>query len=197
MIAIELPDTLRQMIDARLDNVERALIVSGTNRIDRRQIVSAIEDQIMEMLSQVVEEEPTRDDVLSILAKLDPPEAYLELSNVETSSFISVNCEGRRPTQVGRLPATKGSFNTLAISSFVLTCIAIVVAFSWWILGYLGLTILFALAVSATVCSTIALCQMQMKQNGQQGRWMAIIAISCTPVIALVSWSTFLLMLAG
>ncbi len=52
MMTIELSTSLRHMIDARLDNIERALMTKGTPRGDRRQILSAIEDQILEMLGQ-------------------------------------------------------------------------------------------------------------------------------------------------
>lgn len=81
MISVNEPVALRQMIDARLDSVERALMTQSMGRGDRQQILSAIEDQILEMHGQSVGEEPTHDDVLSVLAKLDPPEAYLEMSD--------------------------------------------------------------------------------------------------------------------
>ena len=50
MISVDMPVALQQMIDARLDNVERALMTQFMGRGDRQQILAAIEDQILEML---------------------------------------------------------------------------------------------------------------------------------------------------
>jgi hypothetical protein len=73
----ELKRPLRNLIDNRLDGIDRILIEAGASRAERGNILSDIEGQIYEMLrAGVGEEEPTRRDVLDVLAKLDPPEAY-------------------------------------------------------------------------------------------------------------------------
>src|SRR5262245_40097390 len=73
----ELTLPLRNLIDNRLDAIDRILIDAGTARAERGNILSDIEAQIYEMLRAAVgEREPTRRDVLDVLAKLDPPEAY-------------------------------------------------------------------------------------------------------------------------
>jgi hypothetical protein len=73
----ELKRPLRNLIDNRLDGIDRILIEAGAPRAERGNILSDIEGQIYEMLRAAVgEEEPTRPDVLDVLAKLDPPEAY-------------------------------------------------------------------------------------------------------------------------
>lgn len=190
MIAVEMSTSLQQMIDARLDSVERALMLKGMERGDRRQIVSAIEDQIMEMLNQSVAEEPTRDDVLSVLSKLDPPEAYLELADVGTASIAPKSRE-RRPVEHAIHPARTNSFNTLAIIGLILAIIACLASVSWWLLGFIGLVFLALVTIASSICSTIAFCQFVFNRNGQRGLWMAVVASACTPAIAVLSWLTY------
>lgn len=192
MIATELPVTLRQMIDARLDNVERALMLRGMDRGDRKQIVCAIEDQILEMLSQSVGDEPTRDDVLSVLAKLDPPEAYMELSDDDVSSSIPVRRSvGRVRLAAASASGRSGSYNVLAIIGFALTCFTIVLSMSWWILGLFGLVGLLMVAIPAVVCTNVAVWQFTTKGNDQRGQLFAIAANCCVLVASVLTWFTF------
>jgi hypothetical protein len=75
--ALELPGALRNLVDSRLDTVERALLQGNTPRADRRSILEDIETQIIEMLSaEVLGREPTRADLLRVFTRLDPPEAF-------------------------------------------------------------------------------------------------------------------------
>ncbi len=190
MMTIELSTSLRHMIDARLDNIERALMTKGTPRGDRRQILSAIEDQILEMLGQTAGDEPSRDDVLSTLAKLDPPEAYLELTDSELPSFASTSSADRRSQPQTTNPFnTQSDLNTLAIISFVLTCFAGVGVFTWWFLGFYGMVPLAIVTIAAGICGTIAMCQFIRHRRSQRGLWMAITASSCAPAIAFYRWS--------
>jgi hypothetical protein len=194
MMTVDIPATLRQIIDARLDNIERALMSQGVARGDRRQILSAIEDQILEMLGQVAGEEPTRDDVLSVLAKLDPPEAYLDCSSGEFSRVPPLSTGVRRNDAGAVRPDdTKKSLNVLAVISFVLTCIATFGSFVWWMLSLGGLLPLAAVTIGAGVCGTIALCQFISNRQHQSGLWMAITATSCAPVIGFLSWLAYVL----
>lgn len=64
------------LIDARLDTIDRMLL-GRTTRADRLDIVREVESQIYEQLQQRGSGEPGRDDVLAVLSRLDPPEAYL------------------------------------------------------------------------------------------------------------------------
>ncbi len=64
------------LIDARLDTIDRMLL-GRTTRADRLDIVREVESQIFEQLQQRGAGEPGRDDVLAVLSRLDPPEAYL------------------------------------------------------------------------------------------------------------------------
>src|SRR6476619_7090915 len=73
----ELKRPLQNLIDNRLDAIDRILVEADVPRAERGNILSDIEGQIFEMLRAAVgEHEPTRRDVLDVLAKLDPPEAY-------------------------------------------------------------------------------------------------------------------------
>src|SRR5215217_7291486 len=71
-----LAPTLQALIDLRLDTIDR-LLLNHLPRQDRVNIVSEVEAQIFELLGEQGDDEPTRDDVLAVLARLDPPEAYV------------------------------------------------------------------------------------------------------------------------
>ena len=72
-----LPPSLRQLVDSRLDSIERVLLCTNIARSDRREIVQSVEDQIYELIGRRDEAAPSRDSVLAVLAMTDPPEAYL------------------------------------------------------------------------------------------------------------------------
>jgi hypothetical protein len=76
MTAAELNPSLRKLIDARLEAIDRILISAQISWSERRSIVGEVETQIYELLarrSQV----PVQEDVLAVLASLDPPESYI------------------------------------------------------------------------------------------------------------------------
>jgi hypothetical protein len=73
--ASPLTDALQTLVDARLDTIDRMLL-GRVNRQDRLAIVREVESQIFDLLPR--HDGPIdRDDVLAVLARLDPPEAYL------------------------------------------------------------------------------------------------------------------------
>ncbi len=76
MTAPELDPEFRNLIDARLDAVERALLRVQVSYSERRHIVGEVETQIYELLARR-SENPTREDVIAVLDSLDPPEAYI------------------------------------------------------------------------------------------------------------------------
>jgi hypothetical protein len=191
-----MPVALRQMIDARLDNVERALMSQFMGRCDRQQILSAIEDQILEMLGKSAGEEPTRDDLLSVLAKLDPPEAYLEMSDTRITELSTMRTERNQVERnVSGFAYNKKRVNTLAVVGFALTCVACLGAFSWWILSFYGLFIVAIFTIAAGICGSIALYQFNQNRYSQHGLWMALTASSSAPIVALLSWTTYVVLL--
>jgi hypothetical protein len=74
--ATQLSPALQALVDARLDTIER-MLMGKVPRQDRLSIVREVESQIQEQLGNHHDGEPSREDVLTILATLDPPEAYL------------------------------------------------------------------------------------------------------------------------
>lgn len=112
MITTGISGELREIVDARLDYVERALMSKGMGRGERREILAAIEDQILVMLGNIDGDEPTRDDLLRVLAQLDPPEAYLELGNGEGSRTASQRLSAAGVSTAGYdLPASRSFEN--------------------------------------------------------------------------------------
>jgi hypothetical protein len=71
-----LSDALQTLIDARLDTIDRMLL-GRVPRPDRLAIVREVESQVFERLHERDVDRLTREDVLGVLARLDPPEAYL------------------------------------------------------------------------------------------------------------------------
>jgi hypothetical protein len=76
MDAVRLSDELLALVDARLDTIDRMLL-GRAPRADRLAIVREVEAQIHDLLAERGHGELGRDDVLAVLARLDPPEAYL------------------------------------------------------------------------------------------------------------------------
>jgi hypothetical protein len=72
----QISESLQTLVDNRLDTIDRMLI-GRLSRQDRLAIVREVESQIHELIQTSDAEELTREDVLAVLARLDPPEAYL------------------------------------------------------------------------------------------------------------------------
>lgn len=73
---VECAEAARLLIDCRLDTIDRMLL-GRMSRQDRLAIVREVEIQIQELLDQRGRDEITREDVLEVLSRLDPPEAFL------------------------------------------------------------------------------------------------------------------------
>jgi hypothetical protein len=71
-----LPPAVRARIDAHLDAVELQLQAVGAARERRRAITDDLETQILDMLEHVAERPVTVAGIDSVLARLDPPQAY-------------------------------------------------------------------------------------------------------------------------
>ena len=68
--------TQQALIDARLDTIDR-MLMDRVPRSDRIAIVREVESQIYELLAEHDPAAMSREDVLDVLRRLDPPEAYL------------------------------------------------------------------------------------------------------------------------
>ncbi len=84
MVATEISSEAQALIDARLDTIDRMLL-GRVPRSERLGIVREVESQIHDLLADTGAEGPTREDVLVVLARLDPPEAYLGDEDLKAS----------------------------------------------------------------------------------------------------------------
>jgi hypothetical protein len=82
-----LPDSLQALIDARLDTIDRMLL-GRMSRTERLSIVKEVESQIYEQLHVNEAAELGRAEVLAVLGRLDPPEAYLPEERREGTAQI-------------------------------------------------------------------------------------------------------------
>ncbi len=97
---VHLSGSLQTLIDSRLDTIERMLL-GRVGRAERMAIVREVESQIHELLGELETEEPSREDVLAVLARLDPPEAFLA-DDLETESPATVRGPIRSPARTSR-----------------------------------------------------------------------------------------------
>lgn len=98
-LAPALPTHLQSLIDIRLDTIDRILL-GRIPRADRIAIVEEVSNQIEEMLARKEKDQPDREDILEVLGRLDPPEAYLpEKSGLAEfpSQYIYESDEIRKP----------------------------------------------------------------------------------------------------
>ncbi len=97
IVTIQLPASLQVLIDSRLDTIDR-MLMGRMPRQDRLAIVSEVESQIHEKLLEREDHEWDRDDILALLARLDPPEAFIpEPSDDDVSPpRVTVSYTGQR-----------------------------------------------------------------------------------------------------
>ena len=123
-------ESAQVLIDARLDTIEQTLF-GRMPRSERLTIVREVESQIHELLAERGVEEASREDVLAVLGRLDPPEAYI-------SDEEPVGAE-----RVRRSPVTRPS----AVSAPIARGRVDRVAITGGILGLCGLVMLIAVAM--------------------------------------------------
>ena len=97
---IQLSTALQTLIDSRLDTIDRMLL-GRVGRGERLAIVREVESQIDELLGERETDEVSREDVLAVLGRLDPPEAYLP-DELESEGHGEVRTSVRQPVRVAR-----------------------------------------------------------------------------------------------
>ena len=178
----ELAPSLQRLLDARLDNIDRALLGSDLSRVERRQIVSSVEDQIHEMIDRLGREEPTREEILHILASIDPPEAYGDgTSGRRDVSELRLS----RSLQSSENVSSKTGTSTLGILGLVLSGLCILTGPSIFFLGILAIPFLILLSLSGMICGIVSLCQISASQGKLTGTWMGVVAVTTFPLMAL------------
>ena len=98
--APRLSEAAQALIDLRLDTIDRMLL-GRVSRHDRLSIVGEAEAQIFEVLGQREVEEADRDEVLAVLARLDPPEAYVPEGAEERPAVPAERLPSLAPVQTG------------------------------------------------------------------------------------------------
>ena len=140
--SVRIPELLQTLIDSRLDTIDRMLL-GRLPRSERLEIVREVESQIFELLQERGSDEPTREDVLAVLARLDPPEAYLpEELGSEPATRPRPMVGHVRPAQPQVQPAGRARRQT-ALASGILGIATIVL-----------LILIFPLVIGLRPCST-------------------------------------------
>jgi hypothetical protein len=114
-----LSETLQALVDARLDTIDRMLL-GRVNRHDRLAIVREVETQIFDLLQGRDSDSIDRDDVLAVLARLDPPEAYLPDEESEQQGRAArvspvARVAGQPRAKAGWMSKTSGILGILGI----------------------------------------------------------------------------------
>jgi hypothetical protein len=191
----ELAPSLQKLVDARLDNIDRALLSTDVGRYERRQIVSAVEDQIQELVARIDKEEPSREDILRILSSLDPPEAFGSGSmhaELDQETFRPVN-RFARSSQASR---AEPRGNTIAIVSVALGAASILAIPGLFLLGFFAFGISVILSFAAMICGIVGLCQLSNSKGKPMGKVLSILGIVSFPV-GLVLMMLFYLVVSG
>ena len=103
----QISECLQVLIDSRLDTIDRMLL-GRMSRQDRLAIVREVESQIHELLEECNSEELTREDVLAVLARLDPPEAYLPEETAGRPRSVAATVPARVSQRAPNLNAKAG-----------------------------------------------------------------------------------------
>src|SRR5271166_291856 len=118
--SIHVSESLQALIDCRLDTIDRMLL-GRLPRSERVEIVREVESQIFELLGERNRDELTREDVLRVLGRLDPPEAYLpDESSSETVPRRGIATALPRPLVPARAPWTGKASGILGITMLVM-----------------------------------------------------------------------------
>lgn len=191
----ELAPSLQRLVDARLDNIDRALLSTDISRYERRQIVSAVEDQIQELVARIDKEEPSREDLLRLLASLDPPEAYGSGSMQQ-----DLEEEGYRPTnrfaraQLANRVEPKGT--SLAVISVALGAASLLAIPTMFLIAEIAFVLSAVLSLAAMICGIVALCQVLNTKGKASSKVLSILGIVSFPV-GLFSMLLFYLVLTS
>jgi hypothetical protein len=188
--ALALPKPLRILVDSRLDAIERALLQGNTPRAERQSILEDIETQIVDMLSaEALDHEPTRADLLRVLARLDPPEAFtgehIDSVREAWAGRGSVpNPEARPTTKRGYattgILACVGGLTTMAVGLPLSVCTMFSPGSEVLILvlgGFLALT-----GIPALVLGIVYAIVLHQSRGQFRGLTCAAIGISALPI---------------
>lgn len=167
MIETRLPEALQGLIDARLDTIDRMLL-GRLPRADRLAVTRDVEGQIFDLLGERPGHELDREDVLTVLARLDPPEAYIpEEGGYEAQAVLLPAAATGRLRAASALPEDgdrKRAMVVGIVGLLVMTMIALLPVFyligalfeaELFLFGIIGLSCLIAVASLPTLILSI------------------------------------------
>lgn len=120
---------LQALVDARLDTIDR-MLVGRVPRADRLAIAREVEAQIFDQLAGQAPDQVGRDEVLAVLGRLDPPEAFLP-EDGEAGPVVSGPIGTRMPHRPARSARRSGQ------ASGIVGIVALVVTVLGTVLSYL------------------------------------------------------------
>ncbi len=182
---VECSESARLLIDNRLDTIDRMLL-GRMSRQDRLAIAREVEIQIQELLDQRGRDEITREDVLEVLSRLDPPEAFLpDGEGYERRSPRAAEGSRSGPVRAARAGTTARVAGWLGIAAIVLGILGP------WIAWALSVTLqnvflLFGVGLLSAI-SSVVLAAMAVAlgvYGRREGAW-AIVGIATGVMTAL------------
>ena len=154
MTSVRVAEALQRLIDSRLDAIDRMLL-GRLPRAERLEIAREVESQIFELLQDRTGDEPTREAVLAVLARLDPPEAYLSEETGETGTLPQPIVGMPRPAASPRVAPRRNAAlasGVLGLATIVLLILIFPIAFGlaniipgplalvlWYVITFLAL----------------------------------------------------------
>ena len=183
MATVNLESGLQALVDDRLDAIDRVLLRAGVSRGERRNIVEEVEAQVYELLGRKTEGESTRAHVLSVLATLDPPEAY---APEPYRQRVRENGESPKPRIRRPQPSllALGSATGGVVSGFLTVVLTFFVMEDG--LGELTLALaalLLPAALAVTVCGVVAIVRIRRSDGWLFGLRAALFAAILYPFI--------------
>ncbi len=188
---IHLSQVLQSMIDSRLDTIERMLL-GRVPRAERMAIVGEVESQIHELLGERDADDLSREDVLAVLARLDPPEAYLPEDGPGDSAPPA-----RGPIRPAARPLQQRNHRVARVSGILgLSALALLMLLPvFYVLAVTGQSVVpvflgFAMALIMLACGVLGIALGFYAREG--GAW-ALVGLVTSILAILFSLCTFTL----
>jgi hypothetical protein len=186
VVTAQISESVQMLIDSRLDTIDRMLL-GRLPRQDRLAIVTEAESQIHELLHASDGEDLTREDVLAVLARLDPPEAYLPDDSESTIGVAPRTTASRRTPKIPQERRNIGRVSgILGLVSFALVLMFPLALFAADSMGSVTAALLL-LAGTIALTFTVSILGLVLGVHGQKGGVWAIVGIVLAAITLLVS----------
>ncbi len=169
---VQCSESARLLVDSRLDTIDRMLL-GRMSRQDRLAIVREVEIQIQELLDQRGRDEATREDVLEVLSRLDPPEAFLpEDASAEHSSTRVAAVSRTSPARAPRNGRSGQVAGWLGIAAIVVAIVGQASVYTFAVLVQSEITLL--VGGSLSIMSSVILAALGIAlgvHTRREGGW--------------------------